>query len=435
MAGNRVHATAWCREAFLRWARRAAVPLPVSTEEPLDECAQAVLDRLLAGKRFVFLGEPEHFIVEKYPFRLMFIRHLFARGWRDIAMETGRSVGWRVDRYLETGDSSYLRFEPAGAPDAAPHDRTLEFIDRHEDSFHEQLRCLSESRRDGTPRLRYWGYDLDLGVPLGAVKPLQRLLERHADGLFHEWLRSLDTLGNLSTDQQLGCIEALQVSVTTRAEALGNDIGVELQSWLSFLHDSVAAEKRPRVRHDPRGARQWWVERERFLMRYLDAIVAALGNEGKLVLLGHCVHLSKNATHLWLHPRPSMLWGWRSWLRAFGYWAFFKLTRSSPNMGDSVGAHVCRRFPEQVLSLWMLYGQGTRMTPAGPRTVPLRDDTLEALLARVGDRFLLPLQDMDPQARAVLSRANFRLAEGSHASADLTCQADALCFVKDIDAE
>jgi hypothetical protein len=409
--------------------------LPASPHEPLGPEAQTALDRLLEGKRFVFLGEPEHFIVEKYPFRLTFIRHLFARGWCDIAMETGRSVGWCIDRYLETGDSSYLHFEPAGAPDAARHDRILEFLDRHEDSFHEQLRGLSESRRGSTPRLRYWGYDFDLGVPLGAVKPIQRLLEGRADGSVREWLRSLDTLGSLSTDQQLACIETLQAGATARADALGKNAVAELQSWLTFLHDSVAAEKRPRVRHDPRGARRWWIERERFLMQYLDAIVKTLGDEGKLVLLGHCVHLSRDAAHLWFHPRPSTFWGLRSWLRALGYRLFFKLIRSRRNMGDSVGTHLCRRFPDRVLSIWMLYGQGTRMTPAGPRTVRLRDDTLEALLARVGDRFLLPLQDMDPQVRAILSRANFRLAEGSYASADLTCQADALCFVKDINAE
>ena len=105
MLKNRV---ASLREAFLAWARRSAVPMPGSQDEPLGERAQAALDRVLEGKRFVFLGEPDHFIVEKYPFRLTLTRYLFARGWRHVSMETGRSVGWCVDRYLETGDTSYL---------------------------------------------------------------------------------------------------------------------------------------------------------------------------------------------------------------------------------------------------------------------------------------------------------------------------------------
>ena len=80
-------------ESFLLWAKRSALPLPATPEEPFGESAQAVLDRLLEGKRFVFLGEPDHFIVEKYPFRLTLTRFLFARGWRHASMETGRSVG------------------------------------------------------------------------------------------------------------------------------------------------------------------------------------------------------------------------------------------------------------------------------------------------------------------------------------------------------
>ena len=62
-------------EAFLAWARRSAIPLPGSHEQPLSEDARASLGRMIEGKRFVFLGEPEHFIVEKYPFRLTLIRH------------------------------------------------------------------------------------------------------------------------------------------------------------------------------------------------------------------------------------------------------------------------------------------------------------------------------------------------------------------------
>jgi len=392
MTSNREHTTAWCREAFLSWARRAAVPLPVSPEEPFGERAQAALDRMLAGKRFVFLGEPDHFIVEKYPFRLMLIRYLFARGWRHVGMETGQSVGWRVDRYLETGDASYLSTEGAESPsptDLAIHDKTLEFIDAHEDSFHERLRGLSESREPGTPRLHYWGYDLDLGIPLGSVEPIQGLLEGHAGSQIHELFGAIDRLKGLSTNEQLAQIEMIQSNLAAYADILADGTFAELRSWLSFLHDSVAAEKRPRMAQDPRGHRLWWAEREHFLMQSLDAMVDGLGSDEKLILLGHNVHLSKDAANLHLHPQFSSFWGLRSWLGAWGYRMYFKLAGWPTNMGDSVGAHLHRRFPGQVLSVWMLYGQGSLMTPKGPRTVRLRDDTVESLLAQVGDRFLL----------------------------------------------
>ena len=203
---------------------------------------------MLAGKRFAFLGEPDHFIIEKYPFRLLLIQYLLERGWRHVGMETGRSVGWRVDRYLETGDPPYLSdlgAEPPNPTDVAIHDKALEFVDGHDNPFHEQLRRISESRAPGTPRLHYWGYDLDLGVPLGSVKPIQWLLEGHAGSQVHELLSALDRLRGLSTDEQLAQIEAIQNRLTASADIAPDGTPGELQSWLAFLHDSVAAEKRP----------------------------------------------------------------------------------------------------------------------------------------------------------------------------------------------
>ena len=63
------------------------------------------------------------------------------------------------------------------------------------------------------------------------------------------------------------------------------------------------------------------------------------------------------------------------------------------------------------------------------------DSRSEALLAQVGDRFLLPLSDVDPQAKAILSNANLRTSWGSYASADLTAQADAIYFVRNVNAD
>lgn len=171
------------------------------------------------------------------------------------------------------------------------------------------------------------------------------------------------------------------------------------------------------------------------MMQYLDEIVDTLGHDDRLVLLGHNGHLSKDAPTLCFHPRQSTLWGIRSWLCALGRRTFFKLTRYPMNMGSSVGTHLHRRFPGQVLSVWMLYGRGRLMMLKGPRTIRLHGDTIESLLARVGDRFLLPLKDLDPRARPILSEANFRLSWGSCASADLTAQADAVYFIRDVHAE
>jgi erythromycin esterase-like protein/dienelactone hydrolase len=427
-------------EAFLAWARRAAIPMPASPEEPLGAEAQVKLDRMLGGKRFVYLGEPEHCIVEKYLFRLTLIRYLFAHGWCHAVMEAGRSIGWRVDRYLETGDVSCLDagLEPPDSRDVAIHGKTVEFIDKHESPFYEQLRRISAHRAPDTPRLHYSGYDLDLGMPLGAVEPIRHLLEGYTDRRVQELLDSINTLAGLSVEEQLTLIEALQNRVTTCEDVLPGDVLGELRSWLSFLHDSVAAEKRPRMTQDRRGHHLWRGRREHTMMQYLDAIVDALGDDGKLILMGHSGHLSKDASGLRFRPQLTRFWGWRSWLRALAYEAFSRLTRCPLDIGTqdgSVGSHLHERFPGQVLSIWMLYGQGTLMMPGGPRTMRLHNDTIESLLARVGDRFLLPLNDVDPQAKAILSNANLRTSWGYYASADLTTQADAIYFVRDVNAD
>lgn len=68
----------------------------------------AVLDDSLTGKRVVYLGEEDHWVREKTEYRLLLLRYLFSRGWRFVGEELGRSDGVRLDRYLETGDESWL---------------------------------------------------------------------------------------------------------------------------------------------------------------------------------------------------------------------------------------------------------------------------------------------------------------------------------------
>jgi hypothetical protein len=127
-------------------------------------------------------------------------------------------------------------------------------------------------------------------------------------------------------------------------------------------------------------------------------------------------------------PQLSRFWGWRSWLRALGYEAFSWLTRCPIGTQDgSVGSHLCERFPEGAVHLDALR-QGTLMMPAGPRTVRLRSDTVESLLAQEGiDSFCL--SDVDPQAKAILRTRTADIL-GYYASADLTAQADAIYFVR-----
>jgi erythromycin esterase-like protein len=171
-------------------------------------------------------------------------------------------------------------------------------------------------------------------------------------------------------------------------------------------------------------------------MTHLDDLVDALAPDDKVILMAHNGHLSKDASNLYFRPQRNAFWGYGSWLRSLGYGIDERVRRRPLDMyGGSIGNHVHDRFGGQVLSIWMLYGRGQLMGRDGPVNMRLHGDTIESLLAQVGDRFLLPLDDVDPRAREVLARANFRSAGGYYASADLTTQADALYFVKTVSAE
>jgi len=414
-----------------------------SSDEPMSDEARSALGRMLEGKRFVFLGEPDHFLIEKYPYRLTFIRHLFERGWQHVGMEMGRSMGWRLDRYFETGDAAFL--PPTQMEDGYDYKKAFgcmyDFIERTEPVFFADLRKVSESRPEGRPRLRFFGFDTDVGHPLAAVEPIRALLKEHGpDEPIRGLLEALSELDSLETSPRLARVEAIQKDLTERRDvfvgSIGEDRCRQLESWIRTLRFGVAAVDRPRAAQDLPGHRLWRAERERTMMEHMDQLVAALGPDEKVILLGHNGHLSKDASNLFFRPQPGVFWGCRSWFRSLGYGVYEKATRCPLDMyGGSIGGHVHKRFPGQVLSIWMLYGQGQLMGRNGAIDVRLQGDTIESLLAHVGDRFLLPLDHVDPSARDVLRRANLRWAGGHYASADLTVQADALYFVRNISAK
>jgi erythromycin esterase-like protein len=93
---------------FLSWAHEHSVAI-----EPLDGFNTDIdrfssFDGLLENKRVVYLGEEDHWIHEKSDYRLLLLRYLISRGFRYIGEELGWSDGMRIDRFLETGDESYL---------------------------------------------------------------------------------------------------------------------------------------------------------------------------------------------------------------------------------------------------------------------------------------------------------------------------------------
>src|SRR5262245_23035736 len=108
---NRFTPAALWRRRVARWAKANATHVSIADVESAakaDVEALAWLDPLLEGKRFAFVGEANHFVHEKLGYRLFVTRYLASRGFGVLLEELAWSDGIRIDRYLESGDSSWL---------------------------------------------------------------------------------------------------------------------------------------------------------------------------------------------------------------------------------------------------------------------------------------------------------------------------------------
>lgn len=135
-----------------------AVPVDLDGEHG-DLAPFAVLDDLAAAARVAYLVEMDHFVHEKYEFRLLLIRYLASRGWRWFGEELEPYEGDRLDRYLRTGDESLL------APEDQPPWYTRGVLagttDRHPaaEMAAEQARFARSLRRT-VPDARWFGFDI-----------------------------------------------------------------------------------------------------------------------------------------------------------------------------------------------------------------------------------------------------------------------------------
>src|ERR1700722_15039415 len=90
------------------WASEHAIrlELPIRSERNFEPLG--ALDTAISTKRIVYLGEPDHFIHEKYDYRLLMLGYLVSRGWKHIGEEMGVVDGHRIYQFLASGDSDFL---------------------------------------------------------------------------------------------------------------------------------------------------------------------------------------------------------------------------------------------------------------------------------------------------------------------------------------
>jgi erythromycin esterase-like protein len=150
--------------------------------------------------------------------------------------------------------------------------------------------------------------------------------------------------------------------------------------------------------------------RERMMQRHCEWALKQADGDG-VVLMGHNAHLAKDSTRV-------------------------RLQGIGPGGGEevAVGTWLARRMPEAVLAVWMLFerGRDCQPLPSLPRELASPPDSLNALLAQVGDAYVLPLDAGRSKQKALASRSDVYMMYNQPAQLALAEQTDVLCFVREV---
>jgi erythromycin esterase-like protein len=415
---------------WIRWTRENAIHLDTLDSQEFDMGCLSFLDPLLEGKRIVFLGEPDHYIHEKYDYRLIFIKYLYQKGWRHIGMEMGRSDGRRVDRFLESGDKTHLnRLGLYGYRGDIRHDRD-DFVNlspglkqqRFWDSFLgeeywflQQLYLLGSTSESGLSRISWFGYDVDTWPGGGYADARELTAEAREHPVVRNlWAKLARVEGETRGEEVIRLEEALKFLKDEQSavmESIGQTKGNELERTIHCLLDSLAFLT---AAWEGRNADTWIpanANREKTMFRQVDDIIAGLPSDQQIILLGHNMHLSKDHTTV-------------------GYPSFYP-------MWETLGSYLTAKYPDEVLSIWMLYDRGHHATLSREDKVfedvqshPWR---IERHLAQAGALFLLPIKGEGP-GNEYLSKTSYFCVNGRLGKGILQNQIDVLFFINKVKA-
>jgi erythromycin esterase-like protein len=415
-------------EQWINWIRENAVQFDTLNWLKIDMEDLSFLDEALKGKRVVYLGEPDHYIHEKYDFRLILIRYLFEKGWRYIGMEMGLFDGFKVDEYLKNGDGSILnQMQVYGYRGDLRSDRDDEYkgfaANKHptfrstfvaeEKRFLKQLRSLNEDQSPGEKRLHWFGFDVDKRPGLGYERIEDLLGAQKSTPEIEAVMTRLKLVEGESRKEELARIEEAIKDMDTSRDKLLSQLGdadyLRTHKYLRGIKNSLIFLDRAIDGPQSRGWVPALIEREKVMFHLMDELLAELPPDEKIILMAHNMHLCKDYT-------------------TCGFVGF--------PMWPSIGTHVAKALPDQVYSIWMLYDHGRHANVSRTHVfedVPSHPGRIEHLMAKAGSQYLLPLFTGDPREAYLDGQRNFVL-NGGIGEGLIRKQADAIFFVKQVQA-
>lgn len=415
------------------WIVRDATSLAGGWQTALPPAVTADLAAAVAAHRFIGLGEGDHYVEEKYAYRLAFLRPLILdHGVRHIASEMGGSDAGRIDRYLATGDERWLdrvvlygyegenelerrELSPFRGRNKVCGGRVAE----SERRFWRDLRALSEegSARSGE-RVHLFGFDFDANPGGGFQDARDALASCKASPLVDDLRAQLTPKVGSSGLSEVARIEGVHEQLgpdrAPLAAACGSEAidtvarALELlafsyrtsMDWAATTGDQ-SAQGLPRYR-------QMFDTREQHMHRQMQWLLGTLPPDARVVLLGHDMHLARATESLHFGPAPHDLPMW-----------------------PSLGTLLERDARGSVYVLWLLYAQGTRLAPqpsgSCEEQVTTRSGSLEEALALAPSPFFLPLHAAPPDS--VVNRDLPFGTPTSEGSGAIRHSADALVFL------
>jgi erythromycin esterase-like protein len=374
----------------------------------------SILDSLVAGKRFAYIGESDHFIHEKYGYRLAILNYLAARGFTHAGEEIGASDGMRIDRFIGTGDESQLeRITIYGYSGASRNDRDDTPTGILRDSFGdayptaqfaaEQKRFAHGLRKIG---LHFFGFDID-PLPGGGYEDLAEILESMPDDTKIDQIRkALQRVEGETIDDEIARLDdALKLLDDDRLNAL--------RIAATCLRDSFNYVRMTYPAKTFDALNPGMAFRERYMHRQVDRRLTQMRPNEKLALMSHNMHLCR---------APDAVAGSDAAAGPGG------------NTDPSLGAWLAGRFPAQIFSVWMLIGRGRDSQPFPTLSKEIREKpgTLNALLGEIGDCFVLPIDPADSRARLLTENIEIMHDGNGGARTAIARQADAIFFVRDV---
>jgi erythromycin esterase-like protein len=411
------------------WASQHAIrlDLPLKTERNLERLA--ALDSALAHKRIVYLGEPDHFIHEKYDYRLLMLRYLVSRGWKHIGEEMGIVDGYRINQFLAGGDSDFLvRVPMYGYKGSQRTDRDDSATGLLKDSFTAfplapfvaEQRSFARGLRDvgaaHSGGLSFFGFDIDALPGAGYEEITGRLAPVADDVLVGKILVTLARIPDETRVEEVARLDSAIQMIDAELAALSRLIGAaragEIERLARALRDSFHYTQAAYPASDWASLNVGMAMREESMHRNVTSRFADAGENAKAVLMSHNLHLAKDFDRI---------------KGNFG---------AGPGGGrvPALGTYINRMFPEKVFSVWMLCNRGRDCQPFSFCTSEIKpvDGSLNSILNEIGPALILPLHTDGPRPALLDSKMLIQMDGQPGIRAAIAEQADAIFFIDEV---